>query len=190
MAVRTFVALELSRELKQGILALIEELRGAGVRASWGRASTLHLTLKFLGDVDEDVLDAVVEAVGRAAREVDPFTLETGSLGAFPTPRRPRVLWLGVEPERVLFDLQEAAESELEKLGFPRERRRFHPHITLGRIRDPNAGSVQHLLEALEAPRERVVVNEVRVMKSTLAPSGAVHEPIAALPLGGAGADN
>lgn len=188
MRVRTFVALELSESLKQGILALIEELRDAGVRASWGRASTLHLTLKFLGDVEEELLDDVVDAVGRASQQIHPFTLTTSSLGAFPSPRRPRVLWLGVEPEQGLFDLARATERELEELGFPRERRRFHPHVTLGRIRDPRAESVQALLDALNAPRERVVVNEVRVMKSTLAPGGALHEPISAVPLGGRGA--
>ena len=183
MTARTFVALELSDSLKEGILALTEELRLRGVRASWARRATLHLTLKFLGDVEETELPEVVAAVARASRRVSAFGFETRSLGAFPSPRRPRVLWLGIEPVEELFALQEAVESELEELGFPREKRRFHPHVTLGRVRDPSAESVQDVLDELVAPKERVEVLEIRVMRSTLRPGGAIHELVEAIPL-------
>ena len=183
MSVRAFVALELSQALKHGILGLIEELRAEGVRASWSRSGTLHLTLKFLGDVDEDVLPDVAEALGRAAAQVPPFELATGSLGAFPSPRRPRVLWVGVTAPDALYDLQAALESELAGLGFPRERHRFHPHITLGRIRDPGVDDTGGILASLEAPRGSVAVHEVLLMRSTLAPRGAIHDVVGAIPL-------
>ena len=183
MSVRTFVALELSDSLKEGILALTEELRLRGVQASWARRPTLHLTLKFLGDVEETSLPEVVAAVARASSCVSSFGFETRALGAFPSPRRPRVLWLGVEPVDELFVLQEAVESELADLGLPREKRRFHPHVTLGRIRDPRAESVQEILDELVAPKGRVEVLEVRVMRSTLRPGGALHELVEAIPL-------
>jgi 2'-5' RNA ligase len=183
VAVRTFVALELSERTRTGILAVVEELRGRGIRASWCRPGTIHLTLKFLGDVDETELPAVVAAVARAARSVSCFTLETRSLGAFPSPARPRVLWMGVEAPAELFDLARAIENELADLGFPREKRRFHPHITLGRIRDGRAGSILELLEELTTPREKTDVTEVRIMKSTLRPQGALHEVVEAVPL-------
>ena len=184
MAVRTFVALELSAALKDGILSLIGTLKQSGPRASWSRGGTLHLTLKFLGDVDEGALPDVVAAVRRAARGVPAFAFRTGSPGAFPSPRRPRVLWLGVDPCGELLELQRRLEGELERLGFPRERRRFHPHVTLGRLRDARAGSVETLLAGVAAPVETVAVHEVLVMKSTLAPGGAVHEVIEVVPLG------
>ncbi len=183
MPVRAFVALELSQALKHGILGLIDELKCGGVRASWSRASTLHLTLKFLGDVDEDALPDVAEAVGRAAEPVQPFEFSTGSLGAFPSPRRSRVLWVGVTATDALYDLQAALESELAGLGFPRERRRFHPHITLGRIRDPGGDDTGGILASLEAPRGSVAVHEVLLMRSTLAPGGAIHDVVEAIPL-------
>ncbi len=183
MNVRTFIALELSDGLKEGILALTEELRGRGVRASWARRPALHLTLKFLGDVEETELPEVVAAVARASSRVSSFGFETRSLGAFPSGRRPKVLWVGVEPVDELFALQKALESELAELGFPREKRRFHPHVTLARIRDPRAESVQEILDELVAPKERVEVLEVRVMRSTLRPGGAIHELVEAIPL-------
>jgi 2'-5' RNA ligase len=186
VTLRMFIALELSDSLKEGILALIGELRGHGVRASWSRPSTMHLTLRFLGDVDETMAEDVIAAVSAGARAVPGFTVATGSLGAFPSPRRPRVLWMGVEPVEELYELHEGVERELSGIGFPRERRRFHPHITLGRVRDPGAKGLGDLLETLEAPRENVLVRDVRVMKSTLTSAGAEHEELAAVPLLGA----
>ena len=183
MSARTFIALELSESLKEGILALTEELSGRGVRASWARRSTLHLTLKFLGDVEETSLREIVAAVARASSRVSAFSFQTRSLGAFPSTRRPRVLWLGIEPQDELLALHEAVESELADLGFPRERRRFHPHLTIGRIREPRAESIQEILDELVAPEERVEVKDTRVMRSTLRPGGAIHELVEAVPL-------
>jgi 2'-5' RNA ligase len=182
---RVFIALELSEPLKEGILAMGRSLRARGVRASWLKPGAMHLTLKFLGDVEEGALPRLFGAVRRAAEAVGPFRFETTDLGAFPSPRRPRVIWLGIEPVSELFELAEAIERELSELGFPRERRPFRPHITIGRIRDPRAsGDVSGTLADLAGLRETVQVHEVRVMKSTLEPSGAVHEVLTAVPLG------
>jgi 2'-5' RNA ligase len=183
VTVRTFIALELSERLKEGILCLTDELKERGVRASWAGRQTLHLTLKFLGDVEETELPEVVAAVARASTGMSPFSFDTRSLGAFPSPARPRVLWVGIEPVEELMSLQQAVDGELTKLGFPREKRRFHPHITLGRIRDPRAESVQGILDVLVAPEEKVKATEVRVMRSTLRPGGALHELVQAVPL-------
>ncbi len=191
--IRAFVALELSRTLKDGILSLIDELRGAGVRAGWSRAETLHLTLRFLGDVEEALLPDLVTALETAAAEVPPFTFDTTSMGAFPSPARPRVVWIGIEPADELYHLQEAVERELTPLGFPREKRRFHPHITLGRIRDADGSScavdLSALITELPVPRGRTSVSELRLVKSTLSPGGARHETLEVIRLGGAGAD-
>ena len=184
MAARTFVALELSPALKAGILGLAEALRRKGVRASWSREGTLHLTLKFIGDVEEADLPDVVEAVRRAAAPRPPFSFETRGTGAFPSPRRPRVIWVGVAPNDALFDLQGDVERELAGVGVPREERRWSPHLTVGRIRDTeSAPDLSGALASLRAPEESVSVTEVLVMRSRLAPSGAVHEEVARIPL-------
>jgi 2'-5' RNA ligase len=190
MLIRTFIALELSGALKRGILNLAAELERRGVRASWPKAETLHLTLKFLGDVEEALIPDVVGAVERAASRVQPFAFDSRSLGAFPSPRRPRVVWVGVEPVDGLYELQEAVERELSTLGFPKEKRRFKPHITVARLREPqNSRDDQEsggVLAGLAAPEERTLVTEIEVMKSTLARGGALHECLAVVPLGGA----
>jgi len=189
MPVRTFIALELSGALRKGILNLARELERRGVRASWPRAGALHLTLKFLGDVEEALIPDVVAAVARAASEVSPFAFDSLSVGAFPSPRRPRVVWVGVEPVDELYELQGAIERELTVLGFPRERRRFKPHITIGRLRAPfrslDDRETGGILTDLVAPDERTWVEDVEVMKSTLARGGAIHERLAVVPLGG-----
>ncbi len=188
---RLFVALELSDELKDGILSLIDALRDAGVPASWARESTLHLTLKFLGDVEEALLPEAVKALEAAAARVTPFAFDTTSMGAFPSPARPRVVWLGVEPVDGLFDLQEAVERELTPLGFPRERRRFHPHITLGRVREgrvrPDGRSLTELMAELTIPHGSTAADDLRLVRSTLRPGGARHETLETIRLGGAG---
>jgi len=183
---RTFVALELSQHLKEGILAITRQMAKRGVPASWAKPGTMHLTLKFLGDVEEERIPDVMRAVEAAAARVPPFAFGTGGLGAFPTARRPRVLWVGVNPEPSLFALQEAVEDELALVGFPEEDERYQPHITLGRLRDPRgAQGLPELLAELTAPAVTVEVKEILVMKSTLAAGGAVHERLAAIPLGG-----
>jgi 2'-5' RNA ligase len=185
MVVRTFVALELSDVLKEGILATIESLRASGVRASWCRRASMHLTLKFLGDVDEELVSDVVEAVRAGASGVPGFTIESdGRLGAFPSPARARVLWLGIEPVDALFDLHAGIDRELARAGFPPDERRYRPHVTLGRLRAAPPAGLAELLRRLEAPRGAVRVDEVLVMKSMLRPDGAVHETLAAVPLG------
>ncbi len=181
---RVFIALELSDAARAGILAVIGEFRQRGVRASWSRTSTIHLTLQFLGDVEESELENVVEAVRSCAADVAPFRMSIGGLGAFPSPRRPRVIWVGVDAPDELYELQERIEGALTELGIKRERRRFHPHVTLGRLRDSTA-DVERLLGQLTAPVESTRVDSVRVMKSTLASSGAIHEVVAEVGLAG-----
>ena len=175
MAVRTFIALELSEAAKAGILGCVEALRDRGVKASWARPSTIHLTLRFLGDVDDERLADVVSATERAAAVAQRFEFVTTGLGAFPSPARPRVVWAGVEAPDALYELRSALDVELESAGFARERRRFHPHVTLGRIRS-SVGGLAELLSETPLPAETTRVAAVLVMKSTLAPSGAIHE--------------
>jgi 2'-5' RNA ligase len=185
MAVRVFVALELPEPLTEGILGLARRLRDSGVRASWCGRGTIHLTLKFLGDTEESELPHVVAAVAAAALNVPRFSFDLSRLGAFPSPRNARVIWVGVEPVDALFDLRKAVESELSAIGIPRDRRRFHPHITVGRVRGRAPEDTADILAGLPVPGGSVTVTEVRVMRSTLNPGGAIHEVIEAIPLGG-----
>ncbi len=187
---RLFAAIELPEPLAAALAGLVEGLRGAqldGVRLAGPRG--IHLTLKFLGEVPEDRVEAVVGAVARAAAERDAFDLALEGTGGFPAGDAPRVLWVGVTgqlPE--LASLQGDVEAALEPLGFAGERRPFHPHLTVARIRDGTSKEDRRrALEALSAAGLPdglwMKVSAVVLMKSVLLPGGAEYERLASMPL-------
>lgn len=156
--------------------------------ASWVAAENLHLTLKFLGGVDEARVPAVIDALRAAVAGHRPFEIEVTGLGAFPSAARPRVLWAGVTTgHEAMTTLADAVETALARLGFPREDRAFSPHITFARIREQRRAPA--LAEALSIAATqrfgRVTVREVTLMRSDLSPRGARYTPLASAPLGG-----
>lgn len=177
-AIRTFIAIHLTDEIRQEIERTIGFLspRARGVR--WVSPENLHLTLRFLGDVEEKRMPEVCEAVSTAAGEVPPFAIRVGDFGAFPGLDRPKVLWIGVEGDTVtLGELQRRVETELVRRGFPEEDRPFSPHLTVGRtVRDRRA-SVP-VPPAAITPGPEMTVREVFVIKSDLRPEGPVYTPL------------
>jgi 2'-5' RNA ligase len=148
----------------------------------WVRPENIHLSLKFLGDVDEAREAELREALKRAAgtrSEPRPLTLQITGFGVFPDYQRPRVLWAGVTPDPGLELLQHGVEQAFAPLGFPTEARPFRPHVTLGRAgRDARPRDFKEL-EAMLAGTdfdETVTVSEVDLMQSTLQPSGPVYQ--------------
>lgn len=192
---RLFVAVELPPGVRAALAGLQRELRprcGPGVR--WVDAEGIHLTLKFLGNIEERQVPPLKAALGEVASEESPFTLCLTEFGAFPTPRSPRVLWVGVGgvggEEEKLARLQRAMEERVSPLGFPREERPFSPHLTLGRVRAEASPLERRLLgESLakasseEAPS--FLVDTLSLMQSTLTPQGARYHALARFPLGG-----
>jgi 2'-5' RNA ligase len=191
-SIRAFIAIELDEDILRRIESLQERIKAdlpPGL-IRWVRPEGIHLTLKFLGVAEADRIEAVSEALQDACLPTTPFTLSIGGLGVFPNPRRPRVLWLGVdEPSGTLPRLQAAIERAISPLGFPTERRRFIPHLTLGRVK---RGRGPAELEALGeyATRAKVRVGEmearcVYLMRSDLRPAGAVYTELATAPFAG-----
>ncbi len=179
--IRTFIAVELPEAIKRELARLQSDLRRYGARVSWTRPEGLHVTLKFLGNVDERQIEAIAEAVKTAvAGEKQPRLTVVGT-GAFPSWGSPRVLWVGVEDEKNrLAEIQARLDKELEKLGFEREKRAFKPHLTLGRVKA--IGGVRPVCEDLrnrEVALGTFEVAEIVVMKSDLKPTGAVYTPLA-----------
>ena len=172
--VRTFVAVETPGTVCQTLAATIDRLRGSAKGVRWVRPEGIHLTLKFLGDVDAAQIPDLLGVVQRVAEQVAPFTLQTGGVGGFPSRDRARVLWVGIEGEvGALEELQAGVERGLQFLGFSPDRRKYSAHLTVGRAR---RGPVA-LPEGLEGPVEtvRFRVERVNVMKSDLKPDGAVY---------------
>ncbi|GAB6164671.1 RNA 2',3'-cyclic phosphodiesterase [Thermostilla marina] len=187
--IRTFVAVDLDPAIVDGAGRAIARLRTSGADVKWVRPENMHLTLKFLGDVDaRDVYD-VCRAVQQAVAELPPFTVQVDGLGAFPTLDRPRVVWMGItEGGPQLIELADRVEQALVPLGFRREARKFRPHITLGRVRG-GGGAIRFLADMLRKNERYEVgmtaVDEVVVYSSDLQPEGPVYKPLGHAELAG-----
>ena len=187
--IRTFVAVEISSAVRQFAAELIDEFRTAGADAKWIDPQNLHVTLKFLGDVDAREIHQPCRAVQDAVGDVAPFEFAVRGAGAFPNPNRPRTIWLGVGPgDEEMVALNRRIEPPLEKLGFRREARRYQPHLTIGRVRRGGPG-VRELGELIRHYADfdvgRTTVSEVIVFSSRLDRSGPTYEALARAPLGG-----
>lgn len=191
--IRAFIAIELEPATIRALGAVQERLRkspGAG-QVKWVAPGSVHLTLKFIGDMDSGRVPAMVDAIRRASAGGRPFRLGLGAPGAFPSLGRPNVVWIGLTgPVEAAAAIARRLEDECAALGFPREERPFAPHLTLGRVRR-EAGpeerraigdSVRRAGAAEPAP---FAVDAVCLMRSDLRPSGAVYTELARIRLQG-----
>lgn len=180
---RTFIAVELHQRLKVRLQNAQDDLSNQVAPRSvrWVRPDGIHLTLKFLGDTPLDKVEAVKTALVQAAAEVQPFTVTLRGLGCFPDSRRPQVVWAGIdEPTHTLSRLRDAVERQVAPLGFPTEKRAFHPHLTLGRVqRDASRSEVAAVGAAVLGTAagliDEMAVTAVSYIRSDLRPSGAVY---------------
>ncbi len=186
-SVRTFIAAEVSAEVRAGVGRLIAELAQHNAAVKWVDEQNIHLTIKFLGDVQYVMLNDICRAVAAAVRDFEPFSIRCTGLGAFPRLSRPRTLWVGLEDEEgQLKQLSAAVEKALAKLRFRRESRPFHPHLTIARIRDGRrVGDFPQLLaEGDFSVTASFTVEELVVFSSDLSPEGPVYTPVGRAPLG------
>jgi 2'-5' RNA ligase len=189
-ALRTFVALALGPEqieaLRQVQVSLQDHPTAELVR--WTRPDQIHLTLRFLGNVVREIIPEVEKRLRLACAGSAPFTLRLGGLGCFPHRRAPRVIWVGLEGALdSLSQLQRAVANALADVGDHREEKAFHPHLTLGRLRNARREELADFGEGLM--RHQVpdlgswTVQEVRLMRSELDASGARHTSLLRVPL-------
>lgn len=181
---RAFLAVELETGVRCALVRLKRELAARAPRVRWVRDDGLHVTVKFLGSVTPTRLDAVREALVPVVAAFAPFGVSVHGLGVFPSPRRPRVVWAGLQSDR-LPRLAEAVERALEPLGFAPEGRPFRAHVTLGRIDAPQAWA--SLGEALEMHRNDDLgsshVRELIAFRSELQRGGAIYSRLWAIEL-------
>lgn len=181
---RTFIAIDLDEEIKKNLLSFISELdklsRG-GRSIRWIKPEGMHLTLKFLGEITGEKTREIENFLKLIPEKYKSFVLKFKGTGSFPPgSKNPRVLWVGIEEEETLKALQFHLEGELEKLGFPREKRKFHPHLTLGRAKIPS-----HLKETLSLFEKNKETNfgemqakKLTFFQSILKPSGAEYSAL------------
>lgn len=185
---RSFVAVLLPEAVQARVDETAAPLRAQGAAVSWVRAENLHVTLRFLGAIEEATLSRVREALAEAAAGTAPFSLTIGGFGGFPTPRSPRVVWVGVlAGADALGALHARLERALAQRGIAPEGRAFHGHVTLGRAREPRgAAGLADALAAASEPLGEVAVDAVHLMRSDLHPAGARYSVLARELLGGA----
>jgi 2'-5' RNA ligase len=176
---RTFIAIDLGKTIRDRCLALQETLARGGAEVKWVEEENLHLTLLFLGEVEDRNLPALCQAVADCCALHNPFTLSVETVGCFPNPRRPRVVWVGVGTGSAeVCALHDGLEPPLLDLGcYRREERIYTPHITLGRIRGERSSTDLALALTRQAKWRggETDVRGVRVLSSELTPQGPIY---------------
>lgn len=176
--IRSFIAIELSPSIKAKIEEIQNNLKSLTSDVRWVRPEGIHLTLKFLGTIEEESIPEISDIIRKCSTGTTAFTLKVQSLGAFPNEKNPKVIWAGVEDDSgTLAKLQQALENRLSSIGFKVEKRAFSPHLTLGRLKSPKEKGV--LTQGLEDYKHlefgTFEAKEVCLFKSELKPGGAIY---------------
>ncbi|MEM0359527.1 MAG: RNA 2',3'-cyclic phosphodiesterase [Candidatus Hadarchaeales archaeon] len=182
---RTFLALEINEEVRERLVKFQRKLLQGWASLKLVEPENLHLTLKFLGEVEEGRLGEIEEAVRKGCAGSSPFIMEVKGTGVFPNPHYVRVVWAGVgEGWEKVSSLQRNVDRELGRLGFPRETE-FVPHLTLARVK--SVRDRERFLKVVEEGRGeefgKTEVREVHLKKSLLTPKGPIYEDLRVLPL-------
>lgn len=186
---RLFIAFDTPPVVLPLMTAARDRLRAIRSDVKWEPDDKLHCTLKFLGDTPPDRMDAVSGAFAAVARATEAPMATYEGLGCFPNMREPRIVWAGIrDPEHTIAALATAVDVAAEGCGFERERRRFHPHVTLGRVKGQRG--LRELLATLETITfvcPPVQIQEIVLVRSELRPTGSVYTVAARFPLGTGG---
>lgn len=180
-SIRTFIAIELNKEAHAELASLQAVLKKSDADVKWVDPQIIHLTLKFLGDIDDKKIKDVQKLLSDVAKNSKPFVLSLKELGAFPKLDYPRVIWVGVdEGKDEASRLAKELEDKLEKIGIPKEDREFHPHITLGRVKSPkNKDRLKSIIETTKfEPSSKIDVDCLTLFKSQLTPQGPIYTPL------------
>jgi 2'-5' RNA ligase len=188
--IRAFIAVTLPDPLAGLVSEVQQTLRAQGLRIAWVAPGNVHLTLKFLGDIEPTDIDPIAAVMSECAQRFVPLTLSAGALGVFPDLRRPRVVWLGITgdmPQLIAF--QQDLDARLVAMGkgrFKPESRPFKGHLTLGRIkaRTDSGILVKALRETGRVESDAFTVDAIHLIQSRLTPSGSIYTPIRCVVLG------
>jgi 2'-5' RNA ligase len=183
--IRSFIAVEVPADVRAKLAAIQERLRQSGAEVRWVAPENIHLTLKFMGSVDEELMDDIITIMRESVAGLAAWTAEVKGVGSFPSARKPRVVWVGVaDRDGQLDQIHRKLDRGLRRLGVAGESRRYHPHLTLGRVKSDTL----NLVEAVDSLREMEVgslsVESLTLFQSDLKPDGAVYTPRAKVAIG------
>jgi len=176
---RTFIAIELSDEIRSSIDQIQSHLKYSGADVRWVEEKNIHLTLKFLGEITEEKLQQVIAALEIIAEEVKPFEISIKDIGAFPKIDFPRVIWVGLDKGALeSAELAKKIDDALSKIGFEKESRPFAAHLTIGRVRSPkNKEALKQKISTLNSKFSTKIqlISSVTLFQSKLTPHGPIY---------------
>jgi 2'-5' RNA ligase len=188
---RLFLAVDLAISVVERLAVLQREwsqrIDDEDVRIKWVDPANIHVTLKFLGETEKTLVPMLEEVLADLARPLFPFEVSCQRVGAFPNPRRARILWAGLDPKgaEVMALLPQAIERDLEPLGFARDAREFHPHVTLGRVKSKKRYDMSPIVdEFADFDFGQSYVKDIILYESTLTRKGAEYTVLNRFPLG------
>ena len=184
--IRTFIGFELPEKIRSFISSIQEDLKSNGLDVRWVQPKNIHLTLKFLGNINKDDTQKVGEAIFKSAADYAPISLTAKGIGAFPGINRPRVLWIGIRGQiDVLIQLQKSLDDQLEQIGFPKENRPFKGHLTLARVKGQinRAKLINAIKKYGEFEPKSFIADNIILFKSDLKSTGAVYTKLNSLSL-------
>jgi len=179
MVIRSFLAFELPSDIKKMVTHVSEDVRGSRLNVKWVKVDNIHLTVVFMGNISTEDVPAIREEIKKGCLGFEPFDIYLKGLGVFPDARMPRILWLGLEGEiERMSSFKKGLQERLKTFGIKEEKRRFKPHLTLGRFRKPNRGDpilegIISRYKDLESPV--CPLEELVMFKSELKPEGAKY---------------
>jgi 2'-5' RNA ligase len=183
--IRTFIAVKIPDDIKREADKLIVSLKSFGPDVRWVRAANLHFTLRFLGDIEQDDVEKLSEAIKKNIAGIKSFPLKLSGLGCFPNMRRPRVVWVGGDGDMDTFkSLAVQVEAACLETGFGKADKPFSAHLTIGRIKIPRG--IDQLIRKLESTQfesEEFAVDRVIIYKSDLSPRGPTYTSLAEVEL-------
>ena len=184
---RAFIAIELTQEIKDVLGRLQAKLKTVGADVKWVEPKNIHLTLKFLGEIDEQTQNLITDKLEEISNAQKEFVISISSCGAFPNTNSPRVIWAGIEQgDQEIRTIANSIETQLESMGIPKETREFSSHITLGRARSSQnrqelAKTLSQLI--LKPLKGQFPASKITLFKSTLTPHGPIYEVLKEFPL-------
>ena len=189
MDIRSFLAFELSAEMRSTVNGVYENVRNSRLEVRWVRPQGIHITVVFMGDVREEDIAAIGNEVGKVCSEFAPFHASLKGMGCFPNCRNPRVIWIGLEGEiERMSNFREDLQRRLVPFGVKAEKRGFNPHLTLGRFKKPSRdeSEIGKLIDKHKDLTSPVCsLHELVLFKSDLKPGGAIYTKMLSCPLSG-----
>lgn len=182
---RCFIAIDMPETVKRSLGEVINRVKGSSKDIRWIPVQNVHLTLKFLGEVQEETIPAIEKRLSSVCAGFKPFSITASGIGAFPSLKHPATIWVGLDASGELEQLARAVDLSMAALGFEKEERQFSPHLTIGRVKDRKG--IEPVIKELYTFKDvffgSIEVNEVLLMRSVLKPTGAEYSKIAGFKL-------